>query len=105
MVTADLLPAEAEDLRRWTASQQVGSLAVIDARAHLEEDAQGELAVFVDVVLPGPDPDAGTWPIDDVLNLHDAIDQKARNLGLTMPWHVRLTAEDDVEPDREDADE
>ena len=103
-MTADLLPVQAEDLRRWTTKQQVGSLSVIDARARLEEDAQGDVAVFIDVVLPGPDPDAGTWPVDDVLNLHDVIDRKAQELGLTMPWHVRLLAENDVEPDPEEVE-
>lgn len=105
VVAADLLPSGAETLRSWTATQAVGSLAVVDAKASLGEDAQGEAAVFIDVVLPAPDPVAGTWAIDDVLNLHDAIDQKARDLGLATPWHVRLLPENDVEPDPEDADD
>jgi hypothetical protein len=79
-MSSGALPAEAEELRSWTERLAVGSIKVLSATAQPGEDAAGEPAVFFDVVLPTPEPEAGTWPIDDVLALHDEIDRKARQL-------------------------
>lgn len=101
-VSADLLPREAEDLRIWAAGQTVGHLVVQDVVASLDEDVNGQLAVFLDVVLPPPQQGEPTWNVTDVLRLHEVIDAKARELGLDRPWHVRLFAEGDVEADVDD---
>lgn len=101
-MSADLLPREAEDLRDWTTAQVVGSLVVRSAEASLDEDVNGQLAVFLDVVLPPPPEGEPTWNVNDVLGLHELIDAKAREVGLDRPWHVRLFAEGDDEADLDD---
>jgi hypothetical protein len=103
-VTADVLPAEAVALRDWVKAQQVGSLRVVSARASRDEDANGEKAVFLDVTLPPPEDDADTWPLEDVLALHEVIDRKARDLGFGLQLHVRLLPSVDTEVDSEDTD-
>lgn len=101
-MSADLLPREVEDLRSWTSGQTVGDLVVREAVASLDEDVNGQLAVFLDVIVPLPPQGEPTWNVDDVLRLHEVIDDKARELGLDRPWHVRLSAEGDVEADVDD---
>jgi hypothetical protein len=101
-MSSGALPAEAEELRSWTERLAVGSIKVLSATAQPGEDAAGEPAVFFDVVLPMPEPEAGTWPIDDVLALHDEIDRKARQLRMPSAWHVRLLPETEPDADAED---
>ena len=98
-MSSDVLSEEAERLRAWIADLRVGTLAVQSASVHAGDDASGDTAIFVDLVLPSPSLEAGTWPIDDVLSLHDLIDREAKALGLQHPWHVRLYPDQDLEPD------
>ena len=88
-----------------TARLAVGSIKVVSATVQSGEDAAGEPAVFFDVVLPTPEPESGTWPIDDVLELHDEIDRKARQLRMPSAWHVRLLPETEPEADAEDTND
>ena len=61
----------------------------------------GRSAVFLDVTLPPPDPEDGTWPLEEVLALHERIDARARDLDLELPWYVRLSPAPSGEDDED----
>ncbi|MHB1535548.1 MAG: hypothetical protein ACYC1D_13250 [Acidimicrobiales bacterium] len=101
-MSPEVLSKEVEQLRAWVEDQRVGDLIVLSATATYGEDASGDSAIFIDLVLPSPTAETRTWPVDDVLDLHDAIDEKAQALGVHFPWHVRLFPDHEVEPDTEE---
>lgn len=96
-MSTELLPEEAKEVARWADHQRVGAVRVVSATAARGEDASGEPALLFDVVLAGPEPDEETWPVEDVLALHERIDDEARKRRLSLRWVVRLIPERDVE--------
>lgn len=98
----EFLPEEAKDVARWVVDhQQVGTVRVVSATAVRGEDASGEPAVLFDVVLADPEPNEETWPVEEVLALHELIDGEARERRLPLRWVVRLVPEHDVEPEQD----
>ena len=53
----------AEEVRAWLAEQTVGSVHPLTVELTRDEDSTGEPAWYFVVVLPDPEPPAGTWPI------------------------------------------
>lgn len=95
----------AEALRRWVEQTDLGDLTPLRAAASLDEDFAGHPAVFLDVVLPAPESPTETWPIKQVLSLHERINAHARKLGLELPWYVRLVPASSEADDLAEADD
>lgn len=99
------VPEVAQELRRWVEETPFGTLRPLAVSAALDEDVAGQVAVFLDVTLPAPDPRTGTWPIEQVLALHESVDARAKELGLELPWYVRLLPPASEEDDPVDTEE
>lgn len=95
---------KAERLRSKAERLSTESLRVLSATLRMDEDANGERAAFIELVLPDPPSGEDTWPLDEVLDLHEQIDGVARSLEVPIPWHVTLRQETVEEPDPEDLD-
>lgn len=54
-----------------------------------DEDADGNLALFIDVTLPDPNPDEETWPVEDLFRMDREVRDKALELGVAYPWYLR----------------
>ncbi|MEP6464281.1 MAG: hypothetical protein ABJC62_12895 [Frankiaceae bacterium] len=101
-MTIRTLPEAAGRWRSWAIGQRVGSLHVVDAAVTADEDVNGATAIFLDLTLSAVS-DGHSWPVDDLLALHDLFDNRARELELSAPWHVRLfPADADLSADAED---
>jgi hypothetical protein len=101
-VQSDVIPREAMQWRDQAVGRVFGRIRIEDAGIYLDDDANGLTAVFLDLTLSNPPDGADTWPIDDVLALHDALNEDARRLRFGLPWHVRLSAVDEEPLDDED---
>lgn len=95
--------AVAEKLRRWIADQDVGDLRPVEVRKRREQDSSGQEAWFFDVVLPNPEPAAGSWPVDDLIDLDLAARDQAIDHRLTWPWYLFFVPERDEPQEDEDA--
>ena len=93
----------AGELLGFVRGLDVGSLDVRRAALRLDEGAFGDDTLFIDVTLADPPAGSETWPVDDVLELHRLIADKAIALELPVPWHVTLRQETPEEPEPEDA--
>lgn len=83
----------------WLRRERFGSLEVVDVAGRLEEDADGILALYLDVTLPAPQGD--TWDLDETLELRRAVRRKVVGSGVGLPFYVRLRPDID-EPQEED---
>lgn len=83
----------------WLRAERFGSLEVVDATGRLEEDADGVLALYLDVTLPAPQGD--TWDLDETLELRRAVRRNVVDSGVDLPFYVRLRP-DVNEPQEED---
>lgn len=93
----------AEEVRAWLAEQTFGSVHPVAVELRRAEDSTGEPAWYFDVVLPDPDPDEGTWPVEDLVELDRATRDEAISRGLAWPWYVQLRPEtDDPEADEDE---
>lgn len=95
----------AEALRAWLAEQTFGSVRPVEVRLRRDQDSTGDEAWFVEVVLPNPDPDVGTWPVDDLIDLDRATRDKALEIGVSWPWYVLVKPEtDEPQADEDELD-
>lgn len=94
---SDTIPEAAKRLRDWVLeTRHYGSLEVVDVEMSLDIDVNRELAVFFDLMVPVPD-GAETWPTDDAHALFSAVNEKARELDLGLPWYVQFRPSGDQE--------
>jgi hypothetical protein len=101
-VAVDVLEEKGRELGRRLVGQVVGSLRVLDVDVTVDTDVSEAPAIFLDLTLPDPPTGSPTWPIDDVLALHDKVDVIAGEMHLDGPWYVRLRPEHEEEVDAED---
>lgn len=94
--------AAAEDVRRWLSEQSFGRLRPLSVDLHREESAEGEEAWFFVVVLPDPDPNEGTWPVDELSDLDRGTRDRAIEAGVSWPWYVVFKPESDEQQEDED---
>jgi hypothetical protein len=87
-----------DKFRKRVSGLAAGGLRVQDVDFRVDEDSEGNDALFVDVVLP--DPAGETWPIDDVLELHRLIDDAAIDVRVPIRWIVmpRQETREDYDP-------
>ncbi|MBA2578752.1 MAG: hypothetical protein H0V05_19285 [Euzebyaceae bacterium] len=87
------LPPAAEVVRDWLlkGNAETGDVRVVDVVGAWDEDSQGEPIVRFLVTLA--DPRAETWPVEEVLEFHRRLNEKARELDLATAWHVGLQAQ------------
>jgi hypothetical protein len=93
----------AEAVRAWLSRQQIGSLRPVDVQLRRDEDSAGQEAWFFEVTLADPEPNAGTWPSEDLAELDRATRDEALRLGLSWPWYVLFRPETD-EPQADEDD-
>jgi len=78
-----------------------GDTAVRDVRVEVREDAFGEDALMVILVLSDPPDDQESWPVDDLRalrrRLREVLAPRLDEIG--MPWYVMFEPE---HPDLED---
>jgi len=86
------------------ARERVGRLQPIEVDAHVDEDADGDTAWFLIVVLADPPTGAQTWPIDDIVEYQKRARDKALELSVPWPWHLRFRPQTDA-PQEEDTEE
>ena len=82
--------------------RKVGSIRVVEVQPRIDEDAEGNRAVFLDLTLSDPPEGEETWPVDDILELYREIDEEATELELTLPWYVTLQKQT---PEEQETDE
>lgn len=92
----------AEDVRSWLTQQAFGGIRPVDVKRWRAEDSQGELAWHFLVVLPDPDPETGTWPVEALSDLDRATRDRAIALNLSWPWHVLFRPENEEQQEDED---
>jgi hypothetical protein len=93
----------AQELGVWLSERTIGSLRPVHVRVRRGEDSAGEEAWFFEVTLADPDPDAGTWPPDDLAELDRVTRDEALERGLSWPWYVLVRPETD-EPQADEDD-
>ncbi len=94
----------AKRLGDWVRGQEIGRLRVLAVEPRIDEDAEGNPAIFLDLTLSDPPVGEETWPLDDILELQRRIDDQANELGLTLPWHVTLQKESPEELETDEPD-
>lgn len=97
----EIAPA-ARELGTWLSEQRFGGLRLLDVRLDLAFDLSGDEVLYLDVVLPTPPP-GDTWPLDEIIEMRMAVRDKALELGVAWPWHVRVRPETE-EPEPPDMD-
>lgn len=100
---SDLLPREATTWGDAARGRVSGTVRVEAAEVHLEDDASGELAVFLELTLSNPADGAETWPPEDVITLIEALSAEARRLGLDLPWRFRFWPVDEEPLDEDES--
>lgn len=97
-----VLPPAAEDVRGWLLEGRAntGQVRVVDVALAWDEDPVGEPLLLFLVTLD--DPRDETWPVEEVVEFHRRLDEKAKELGLEPAWHVRLESQTQDEFDPSD---
>jgi hypothetical protein len=98
--TTTALPALVEELRTWLVSghADVGEVHVVGAQVAWDEDSEGEPILRFNVRLANPSHD--TWPVDDVVEFHNRVEEHADEVGLEASLYVGLEAETSDELDQ-----
>lgn len=86
-------------LRTSLRTLAVGGTVVSDVRIRRGEDAEGDAALFVVLVLKNPEGE--TWPIDDIWELRRIARERISPFRLDSPWFLELEPEepDELDPD------
>lgn len=78
-------------LRQSVEGRQFGTIEVRKVIAVLGEDADGQTAVYIELVLS--DPGEATWPIEDAQQLRRAIREQLVSEPPGLPFYVTLRPE------------
>ena len=94
---AELEERELDELR----DVHVGDTRILRAMLRLGRDADGEPAYFLELLLTNPPVDDGTWPVEDVWELRNAVRNVLLHRNLDLPWFLSFAPEDEgeLEPD------
>jgi hypothetical protein len=75
------------------ADQEVGETRVRDVRVEVREDADGESAIFIALVLSDPRGKAETWPVKDLWRLRSIVHDAIARLDPPFSWFVEFVPE------------
>lgn len=91
-----------EALRESVEGRQFGTIEVRKIIALLGEDADGQTAVYLELILS--DPTGATWPIEDAQQLRRAIREQLVSEPPGLPFYVTLRPENEAPQADEDAE-
>jgi hypothetical protein len=92
-----------KQLPKDLADQEAGQTQVKDVRVEVREDADGQPAIFVLLVLSDPRGRAETWPVRDLWQLRGIVQERIARLDPPFSWFVEFIPETSGEYEGDDA--